>query len=121
MITIQRGGSFFWLPNQETQQLESQAGVLQVGTAEVLGDDVVTMSLKLFWVGHFQVSYTLCCPIPSFISQSEGKVYKAQIAYPDNPSPNLEPTDAHNSRLSSHWFPDLPLSNIKPQTYKSRV
>lgn len=77
------------------------------------------MSLKLFWVGHFQVSYTLCYPIPSFISQFEGKVYEAQIAYPDNPSPNLEPTDAHNSKLSSHRSQDLPLSNIKPQTYKS--
>lgn len=121
MITIHRGGSFFWMPNQEIQQLESQAVVLQVGAAVVLGDDVVTMSLKLFWVDHFQVPYALCCPIPSFISQFWGKVCEAKIAYPDNPSQNLGPTGAHNSRLGSHWFPDLSLSSIKHQTYKASV
>lgn len=59
---------FSSLSNQEIHWLESQAEILQIGTAKVFGDGVVTMSLKLFWVSHFQVSYTLCYPIPSFTS-----------------------------------------------------
>lgn len=80
IIAIQRRCSFLgWLIRRSSSWNPTQAGILQGETAAVLGDGLVTVPLTLFWADHFQVSYTLWCPVPTFTSQFLGKVYEAPI------------------------------------------
>ena len=99
------------MSNWEIHQLESQAGILQVGTAKVFGDGVVTMSLKLFWVGHLQVPYTLCYPIPSFTSDRlfgeesvKSKLHVQTIPPHLGPLVPTTASSAHTGSQTNFWI-----------------